>query len=208
MRMQSSIMTLLLSVLLLFSNHSSTQAVDPFSLLVAKAVKALDLRVQGLQKETMVLQGLQQQAELALSRQQLNLIHQWQKLLKDLYTDYFQDLQTVKPSLQKDIKVTAIIEWDRQIRHFYEKIPAAQRSQVDVWLSKRRHLLQRLSNVLQPGIAMSDAERLHQIDILYQAMKTVSDGLVSVNKQLDKQRSLEIQKKRDNQLFKKIYSIL
>ena len=198
---------LLLVATLALCTGSYAQAVDPISLLIAKAVKAIDLKVQGLQKETMVLQVQQQQAEHTLSQQQLKVIHHWQKALQDLYAQYFSDMQIIKRSIQQDPKVEAILELDRQMRHIYERIPPAQLAQVDQWLPKRSLLLQQLSAVLEPGVSMTDAERLFQIDTIHSAMQNLSDAWLTFNEKLIRQKGVAAQKKMDTQYFKKKYGI-
>jgi hypothetical protein len=202
-----AIVIFLMPATLFLCSTMYAQAVDPVSLLIAKAVKTLDLKIQGLQKETMVLQGLQQQAEQRLSQQQLKVIHQWQKALEDLYAKYFQDLQIVKPFLQRDVRVLAMMDLDRQIRGIYQRVPESKFGETNKWLIKQHQLFEQLSNVLRSGVSMSDAERLYQIDALFRDMQCVSDSLHSFEERVVRQRALLAQKQRDIQLFKKNYGL-
>lgn len=207
MNKPTAIVIFLIPATLFLRSAMYAQSVDPVSLLIAKAVKALDLKIQGLQKETMVLQGLQQQAEQTLSQQQLKVIHQWQKALQDLYATYFQDLQIVKPSLQRDVRVFAMIDLDQQMRVSFQRMLKSKFADANKWITRQRQLFQQLSNVLQPGVSMSDAERLFQIDTLYRDMLRVSDALHSFEEQVVRQRALLTQKQRNIQLFKKNYGL-
>ncbi|MFC0779972.1 conjugal transfer protein TraI [Flavobacterium sp. HJSW_4] len=61
-----------------------------------KVIKAIDLGIQRLQNKTIWLQNAQKQIENTLSKLKLNEISDWTKKQRDLYKDYYDELQKVK----------------------------------------------------------------------------------------------------------------
>lgn len=66
---------------------------------VTKAIKAMDLKIQRLQNETIRLQNTQKALENELSRQKLEEIRGWAERQRAQYDAYFQELLEVKASL-------------------------------------------------------------------------------------------------------------
>ncbi|MES2457841.1 MAG: conjugal transfer protein TraI [Bacteroidota bacterium] len=63
---------------------------------VKKVIKAIDLKVQRLQNETIWLQNAQKTLENAMSKLKLQEISGWTERQRDLYQEYFQELGKVK----------------------------------------------------------------------------------------------------------------
>lgn len=63
---------------------------------VKKVIKAIDLRVQRLQNETIWLQNAQKTIENTLSKLKLDEITHWTERQRTLYKDYFDELTKVK----------------------------------------------------------------------------------------------------------------
>lgn len=61
-----------------------------------KVIKAIDLGIQRLQNKTIWLQNAQKQIENTLSKLKLDEISDWTKKQRDLYKDYYEELQKVK----------------------------------------------------------------------------------------------------------------
>lgn len=86
-----------------------------------KVIKAIDLGIQRLQNKTIWLQNAQKQIENTLSKLKLNEISDWTKKQRDLYKDYYEELQKVKSIITyyqriKDISVKQsrlIAEYER-----------------------------------------------------------------------------------------------
>ncbi len=66
---------------------------------VKKVIKAMDLKVQRLQNETIWLQNAQKVLENQLSKLKLTEISDWTQKQKELYSKYYEELWKVKSSL-------------------------------------------------------------------------------------------------------------
>jgi len=65
--------------------------------VISKVVKAIDLKVQKLQNETLFLQNVQKRMENKLHELKLAEISGWSQKQKDLYQQYFAEFKQVKP---------------------------------------------------------------------------------------------------------------
>ncbi|NRF41105.1 conjugal transfer protein TraI [Pedobacter foliorum] len=63
---------------------------------VKKVIKAIDLKVQRLQNQTIWLQNAQKTLENAMSKGKLGEISAWTERQRDLYQEYFAELSKVK----------------------------------------------------------------------------------------------------------------
>ncbi|MDP5200195.1 conjugal transfer protein TraI [Flavobacterium sp. DG2-3] len=82
-----------------------------------KVIKAIDIGIQRMQNKTIWLQNAQKQIENTLSKLKLNEISDWTKKQRDLYKDYYEELQKVKSIItyyqrikEISIKQTRLIE--------------------------------------------------------------------------------------------------
>lgn len=78
---------------------------------VVKVIKAVDLKIQRLQNKTIWLQNAQKTVENTMSKLKLDEIAGWVEKQKQLYEDYFNELQTVK----------AVISYYRRVKDITEK---------------------------------------------------------------------------------------
>ena len=67
--------------------------------VLGAVVKAIDLKVQQLQNETLVLQNLQKIIENKLHLLKLAEISNWSQRQKDIYQQYFDELKNLRPAL-------------------------------------------------------------------------------------------------------------
>ncbi len=99
---------------------------------VKKVIKAVDLKVQRLQNETMWLQNAQKVLENQLSKLKLTEIADWTQRQKELYSKYYQELWEVKSAISyfkrireltaKQVKLVDEYQWAwklfQQDKHF------------------------------------------------------------------------------------------
>lgn len=78
---------------------------------VVKVIKAADLKIQRLQNKTIWLQNAQKTLENTMSKLKLDEIADWVEKQKQLYEDYFKELQTVK----------SVISYYRRVKDITEK---------------------------------------------------------------------------------------
>ncbi|MES2331308.1 MAG: hypothetical protein V4539_17020 [Bacteroidota bacterium] len=175
---------LLFAVLLLCVNYSNAQ-IPVVGTIIAKVIKAIDMKVQKLQNETIWLQQAQSLAENELSRAKLSEITGWQKQLSDLYAGYFAELKTVKSSITGMSQIKRIVEMQQQVVIEYGRMAkdAQIKIQYDALLNTSMDVLQTLYSVLSSQYSMKDAERICMITTLKDAMSHCLANIQALNKQ-------------------------
>src|SRR5580704_15345580 len=94
------------------SMESKAQVTEIISIVktaIKKVVEAADLEVQKLQNQTIWLQDAQKTLENTMSALQLTDIASWVQKIKDLYSDYYQELYQVKQIISDYDQVRTII---------------------------------------------------------------------------------------------------
>jgi conjugation system TraG family ATPase len=97
--MEMGIRSLLVLIGWLFCIGAAGQSIDPVSMLIAKAIKTIDLKIQRLQNQTLALQHAQQLSEQLLAKTKLAEIAAWQERLQQMYANYFEELKKLKPAV-------------------------------------------------------------------------------------------------------------
>lgn len=199
----------LLIAALLIVSASTAQSIDPVSLVIAKVIKAIDLKVQKLQNETIWLQQAQSLAENELSKAKLSEITGWQQQLSDLYAGYFAELKAVKSSITGMTQVKRIIELQKQVVIEYGRMAknAGVKCDYDAMLSTSVDVLQTLYAVIGSQYSMKDAERICMITTLKDAMVHCLDTIKSLNKQQIEQIANRTRMQADLQYVKKLNGI-
>lgn len=86
-----------------------------------KVIKAIDLGIQRMQNKTIWLQNAQKQIENTLSKLKLNEISDWTKKQRDLYKDYYEELQKVKSIITYYQRIKEISSKQTRLIAEYEK---------------------------------------------------------------------------------------
>jgi hypothetical protein len=149
------------------------------SIIVSKAVRAVDLEVQRIQTKTIILQEAQQELQNAMSELRLGEIQDWVEQLKDLYANYFNELWQVKAVLSGYHRVSEAIQRQQQILagcqrgfglfgptgHFSAGELGLITSVYSGMLRESMTNLELLLKAIQPfSFQMTDQERLSMID--------------------------------------------
>lgn len=102
----------------------NTRAQDPVTeaikSAVIKVIKAIDLKIQRLQNETIWLQNAQKTVENTMSKLKLDEISNWVEKQRKLYDDYFQELWQVKSAISTYHRVKEIIQMQTRIVSEYK----------------------------------------------------------------------------------------
>jgi hypothetical protein len=77
---------------------------------IKKVIKAVDLKVQRLQNETIWLQNAQKVLENQLSKLKLTEIADWTEKQKDLYAGYYKELWEIKSAITYYKKIKGLTE--------------------------------------------------------------------------------------------------
>jgi hypothetical protein len=182
------------------------QSIDPVSLIVAKVIKAIDLKVQKLQNETIWLQQAQSLAENELSKMKLSEITGWQQQLNDLYAGYFAELKQVKTTVTGMAQVKRIVEMQRSVVFEYGRFAKDGNSKIqyDALLNSSMDILQTLYAVLSSQYSMKDAERISMISTLRDAMNRCLINIQTLNKQQVELVATRARMQADLQFVKKL----
>lgn len=181
---KKTIVMMVLCLCACFGSQLFAQSIDPVSLVIAKVIKAIDLKVQRLQNETLVLQVAQQTAEQELGKQKLSEISNWQQELVKLYEGYYSELKMAKASIVGGALVKRIVDLQQQVLTEYGRLgkDASVKPQYDAMLSASMAIMQTLQMVLGSRLSMKDAERLCVLQTLRDAMQHSLETLRSLNK--------------------------
>ena len=101
-----------------FTKSSDAQGIDIISIIqagVTKVIKAVDLKIQRLQTQTIWLQNAQKEIENVMTKLKLDEISDWVQKQKDLYQEYYNELWQVKQVISDYDKVKNIIALQSKI---------------------------------------------------------------------------------------------
>lgn len=146
---------------------------------VKKVIKAVDLKIQRLQNQTIWLQNAQKVLENQLSKLKLTEIADWTEKQKNLYSEYYQELWEIKSAITyykriKDLtaRQVAIVDeykwaWNlfKQDKHFTaDELDYMEKVYGGILEESIKNLDQILLVLASFKTQMSDAERLEIIN--------------------------------------------
>lgn len=145
---------------------------------VKKVIRAVDLKVQRLQNETIWLQNAQKVLENQLSKLKLTEIADWTERQKELYSEYYTSLWKVKTAItyykrvkdltQRQIAIVDEYKWAwglfQKDKHFtVEELDQMQKTYLGILEQSVKNLDQVLLVVNSFKTQMSDGKRLEII---------------------------------------------
>ncbi len=181
------------------------KSIDPVSLILAKAIKAIDLKVQRLQNETLVMQGVQQMAEQELGRLKLAEIAGWQQQLQGLYAGYFAELKQVKGVISNGDLVKTIVALHEQVQVEYRKFK--DKAAHIALFNYSQELRRMLAAILSSQLSMKDTDRLTMLNTLRDGMFRCLDKMQTLNQQELALEEKRIGLKKDENEFKRLHGI-
>jgi hypothetical protein len=114
---------LMLLLCLSISNYSHAQAgiAEAIKSAIVKVIRAIDLKIQRLQNETIRLQNAQKAIENALTKTKLTEISEWVEKQRTLYADYYDELWKVKAAIGYYRNIKSIIDKQKALVAEYER---------------------------------------------------------------------------------------
>lgn len=203
-----------LIVMILFGLNNAQAQIPVIGTIIAKVIKAIDLKIQKIQNETLWLQNAQKTLENILHQLKLAEVSSWSQKQRDLYAGYFDELWKVKSAIATYGRVKDIIS--KQVLLVLEYKAAIASSGQDISftkvcsgiLSESLKNLDHLQMVISTGsMQLSDAGRL---EIIYNTDSKMNELLsdlrqfVAFNNSTAQQRSME---QNDINRIKKIYGL-
>jgi hypothetical protein len=166
-------------IILLLLGTSRTQAqINIVGTVVKKVIKAIDLKIQRLQNQTIWLQNAQKQIENTLSKLRLNQISGWTEKQQKLYSGYYKELWQIKAFISdyrriKELaqKQTAMVSQYRRAwslfssdKHFtVDELGHMQQVYTGILEASLKNLDEIISTATAGRTQMSDAQRLELI---------------------------------------------
>jgi hypothetical protein len=211
-------------VFFFFANETKAQipGVSIVTGVIKKVIVAIDLKVQRLQNQTIALQNAEQQLENSLHLSSLNNISGWLGKEKDLYANYYQELNQVRGLIADYDEIKSVISKQKQLVMEYRQAsslfnhdahcsPTELKYMGNIYNGILQESLQNLDELLMVvgnlGTQMDDAERLQRISQTAKAMQTNLDHLRQFNRQNAALSLLRAKDAQDRQNVKQLYGI-
>ncbi|WP_439696992.1 conjugal transfer protein TraI [Mucilaginibacter sp. AW1-7] len=211
-------------VFFFFANDTKAQipVVNIVTGVIKKVIVAIDLKVQALQNQTIALQNAEQRLENSLHLSSLNDISGWLGKEKELYANYYHELNQVRGLIADYDEIKSVVSKQKQLVKEYQQasslfkhdahFSAAELQYMDnIYNGILQESLQNLDDLLLAvsnfSTQMDDAERLQKIGQTARAMQTNLDHLRQFNRQNAGLSLMRAKDVRDRQNVKQLYGI-
>jgi coenzyme F420-reducing hydrogenase delta subunit len=213
-------------VLLVLFAGTQVQAQDPITEVikagVKKVIKAVDLKIQRLQNETIALQNAQKLIENAMNELHLKDIGAWAEKQKTLYADYFEELQKVKTTIATYHKIKELIAAQKNLLQRYASGFALMKQEgcfqpqeiiymqgvYEGIITESLTAVEKLTKVVSAfTVTMTDAERMRVIDDAATAINKCNADMQSFHARNRSIASQRMKAKQDIDQVKKIYGL-
>jgi hypothetical protein len=224
MKQKLAVVLLVMCCVILPVKRSNAQipVLDIIKQGITKVIKAVDLKIQRLQNETIWLQNAQKVFENKMSELRLTEISDWVEKQKTLYAKYFDELWRVKAALAYYYKVKGIIGKQAQLVDEYKAAWALFKQDKNFTIDEVNYMQQVYSGIMEESIKnldqlflvinafatqMSDAKRLEIINEVDMRLdENIGDlrEFNSQNKMISLQRASE---KGEIETVKRLYGL-
>ncbi len=204
------------------TSQSQAQLIDAILEAIKAAIIAADIAVQKVQNATVDLQNVQKGIENELSKLKLNEIADWTQKQKDLYQEYFNELQQVKTVIAYYKRISDIVSKQKQLVTEYKQAYSSVQQDKHFSAGEIKYIysvytgivnesvknLDQLLGILESfTVSMSDAERLKIINRSADGVEQQLSDLRRFNTQ-NSQLSLQRSKDQDEvEAVKKLYGL-
>jgi hypothetical protein len=201
---------------------SSLRAQDPITEVIkagiTKVIKAVDLRIQRLQNETIRLQNAQKVIENTLAKLHLDDISGWVDKQRTLYRDYFDELQKVKAAVKYYHRVKELIELQAAMISIYKQAIGLFKQDSHLRAAEIEYISDVYSGIFDASVkqldavqivlssfttSMTDAQRMEAIDKATLELRRQYDEL---NRFTSEVKYISIQRSADANEIKKTKS--
>jgi hypothetical protein len=218
--------TYTIAILLFLVAPAKVNAQDEIAQAIAegikKVIRAIDLKIQRWQNETIWLQNAQKTIENAMSKLRLDEISDWVEKQRKLYDDYFDELWRVKTVISYYHRVKDIIDKQRQLVKEYSRAREILRQDRNFTAAEVEGMYNVYSGILDESVKnleqvslvatafatqMSDARRL---EIINEAADKIEQNLVDLRQFNTQNMAISIQRareKNDIEVVKKLYGL-
>jgi len=102
-------------------SYAQEGVVEAIKAAIVKVIKAIDLKIQRLQNETIRLQNAQKAIENALTKTKLTEISDWVEKQRELYANYYDELWKVKAAIGYYKNIKSIIDKQKSLVAEYKR---------------------------------------------------------------------------------------
>lgn len=202
------------------------KAQDPITEIIKagikKVIKAVDLKIQRLQNETIWLQNAQKVVENTMSEMKLNEITDWVEKQRTLYKDYYDELWQVKNVISYYHRVKEITNKQVQLVTEYKRAWALFRQDNHFTTDELDYMGNVYNGILDESVKnldqiflvinsfatqMSDAKRLEIINSAYNQVETNYTDLKAFNQQNVLVSLQRAKSKNDVDVVKELYGL-
>lgn len=195
---------------------------DVIKLTVTKVIKAIDLKVQRMQNQTIWLQNAQKALENELSKLKLSEISSWSGQQRQLFSSYYDELWKIKSTIAyyqriKDLTVKQVAlvteyqqAWSlmKQDQHFSAgELVQMESVYTGILTASARNLDQIMMIVSSDQTQMSDEQRL---ELINRAGDKLDDNYSDIRQYNTENEMLSLQRSKDlgdTQTTKALYGI-
>lgn len=190
--------------------------------IIIKAIRAIDLAIQRQQNKVIWLQNAQKTLENTMAKLQLDQITEWTQKQRDLYKEYFEELQKVKSLITYYKRIRDISDKQYRIVQEYRRVWSIVQNDKHFTSDEIAYMGQVYNGILIESIknidqisgiitafqtSMSDGHRLEIIDAAAIRTEQNYSDLIKFNNQ---NLMLSIQRARsdhDAQVIKQLYGL-
>lgn len=205
---------------------NKVKAQDPITLIIKegikKVIKAVDLKIQRLQNETIWLQNAQKVVENTMSQVKLDEITDWVEKQRILYKDYFDELWKVKNIISYYHRIREVTEKQVRLVEEYKRAWALFKQDKHFTANELSYMGEVYTGILDESVKnldqlflvtnsfstqMNDAKRLEIINSASDQIETNYTDLKAFNEQnimLSLQRA---KTKNDVDVVKQLYGL-
>ena len=189
---------------------------------ITKVIKAIDLKIQRLQNETIWLQNAQKVIENKMSELRLTEISDWVEKQRTLYAQYFDELWRVKAALAYYQKVKDIVEKQVQLINEYKSSMALFKQDKNFTQDELGYIQNVHNGIVEESIKnidqlflvinafatqMSDAKRL---EIINEVDTRLDENLADLREFNNQNKMISLQRasdKGDIEIVKRLYGL-
>jgi hypothetical protein len=189
---------------------------------VGKVIRAIDLKVQSMQNQTIWLQNAQKTLENQLSKLKLTEISHWSSKQKDLFSQYYQELWDIKSAIAYYSKISELTEKQVALVNSYNQAWNLLKADKHFTADELTYMTKIYSGILEASVndldqillvinanktQMPDAKRMEIVNKAADHMDTNYNDLQQFNSQ---NQMLSLQRAKDENevlTLKKYYGI-
>ena len=189
---------------------------------IKKVIKAVDLKIQRLQNQTIWLQNAQKVVENTMSEVKLTEITDWVEKQRVLYRDYYDELWKVKSIISYYHRIKEVTNKQVQLVAEYKRTWALFKQDRNFTTDELNYMGKVYTGILEASVKnldqiflvinsfstqMSDAKRLEIINSAYDQVETNYTDLKAFNQQNVLMSLQRAKSKKDVDVVKELYGL-